>query len=135
MGTTTSSNRPRNKCRRQCKDESLEKLVTVKAKKEMAVLGYIAEIYNVSWNILVRKFGKPQMVVKAQLERIYSSPPMESYDGAAMIKLARILSSRVNVFTQFSYVGDLNSEGVLGSATRQLTHVTLKDSTINLGDV
>ena len=61
------------------------------------------------------------MVVNAQLKRIYSFPPMKPYDGAALIKFARIVSSCVNVLTEFNYVGDLNSEGVLGSATRKLT--------------
>ena len=61
------------------------------------------------------------MVVNAQLKRFYSFPPMKPYDGAALIKFARIVSSCVNVLTQFNYAGDLNSEGVLGSATRKLT--------------
>ena len=61
------------------------------------------------------------MVVNAQLKGIYSFPPMKPYDGAALIKFARIVLSCVNVLTQFNYVGDLNSEGVLGSATRKLT--------------
>ena len=45
---------------------------------------------------------------------------MKPYDGAALIKYARIVSSCVNVLTQFNYVGDLNSEGVLRSATKKL---------------
>ena len=96
-------------------------MVTDKAKETIAGLGYTAEMYNVAWNVLVRNFGKPQMVVNAQLRRIYSFPPMKPYDGAALIKFERIVSSCVNVLTQFNYVGDLNSEGVLGSATRKLT--------------
>ena len=92
-------------------------MVTGKAKEAIADLGYTAEMYNVPWNVLVRNFGKPQMVVNAQLKRIYSFPPMKFYDGAALIKFARIVSSSVNVLTQFNYVGDLNSERVLGSAT------------------
>ena len=99
----------------------LKTMVTGKAKEAIAGLGYTAEMYNVAWNVLVRNFGKPQMVVNAQLKRIYSFPPMKSYDGAAFIKFARIVSSCVNGLTQFNYVGDLNSEGVLGSATRKLT--------------
>ena len=99
----------------------LKTMVTGKAKEAIAGLGYTAEMYNVAWNVLVRNFGKPQMVVNAQLKRIYSFPPMKPYDGAALIKFARIVSSCVNVSTQFNYVGDLNSEGVLGSATRKLT--------------
>ena len=99
----------------------LKTMVTGKAKEAIAGLGYTAEMYNVAWNVLVRNFGKPQMVVNAQLKRIYSFPPMKPYDGTALIKFARIVSSCVNVLTQFNYVGDLNSEGVLGSATRKLT--------------
>ena len=102
----------------------LKTMVTGKAKEAIAGLGYTAEMYNVAWNVLVRNFGKPQMVVNAQLKRIYSFPPMKPYDGAALIKFARIVSSCVNVLTQFNYVGDLNSEGVLGSATRKLTQDT-----------
>ena len=99
----------------------LKTMVTGKAKEAIAGLGYTAEMYNVAWNVLVRNFGKPQMVVNAQLKGIYSFPPMKPYDGTALIKFARIVSSCVNVLTQFNYVGDLNSEGVLGSATRKLT--------------
>ena len=99
----------------------LQAMVTGKAKEAIAGLGYTAEMYNVAWNVLVRNFGKPQMVVNAQLKRTYSFPPMKPYDGAALIKYARLVSSCVNVLTQFNYVGDLNSEGVLGSATRKLT--------------
>ena len=99
----------------------LKTMVTGKAKEAIARLGYTAERYNVAWKVLVRKFGKPQMVVNAQLKRIYSFPPMKPYDGAALIKYARIVSSCVNVLTQFNYVRDLNSEGVLGSAKRKLT--------------
>ena len=99
----------------------LKAIVTGKTKEAIAGLGYTAEMYNVAWNVLVRNVGKPQMVVNAQLKRIYSFPPMKPYDGAALIKYARIVSNCVNVLTQFNYVGDLNSEGVLGSATRNLT--------------
>ena len=99
----------------------LKTMVTGKAKEAIAGLGYTAEMYNVAWNVLVRNFGKPQMVVNAQLKRIYSFPPMKPYDGTALIKFARIVSGCVNVLTQFNYVGDLNSEGVLGSATSKLT--------------
>ena len=99
----------------------LKTMVTGKAKEAIAGLGYTAEMCNVAWNVLVRNFGKPQMVVNAQLKGIYSLPLMKPYDGAALIKFARIVSSCFNVLTQFNYVGDLNSEGVLGSATRKLT--------------
>ena len=99
----------------------LKTMVTGRAKEAIAGLGYTAEMYNVAWNVLVRNFGKPQMIVNAQLKKIFSFPPMKPYDGAALIKFARKVSNCVIVLTQFNYVGDLNSEGVLGSATRKLT--------------
>ena len=52
----------------------LKTMVTGKAKEAIAGLGYTAEMYNVAWNVLVRNFEKPQMVVNAQLKRIYSFP-------------------------------------------------------------
>ena len=99
----------------------LKTMVTGEAKEAIAGLGYTAEMYNVAWNVPVRNIGKPQMVVNAPPKRVYSFPPMKPYDGAALVKFARIVSRCVNVLTQFNYVGDLNSEGVLGSATRKLT--------------
>ena len=92
-----------------------------KTKEAIAGLGYTAEMYNVAKNMLVRNLGKPQMVVNSQLRRVYSFPPIKHYDGVALIKYARILSSCVNFLTQLNYMGRLHTEGVLGSATRKLT--------------
>ena len=61
------------------------------------------------------------MVLNAQLKSIYSLPPMNFNDGASVIKFAGTESSCVNILTHFNYVGDLNSERDLGSATRRLT--------------
>ena len=47
----------------------LKTMVTGKAKEAIAGLGYTAEMYNMAWNVPVRNFGKPQMVVNAQLKR------------------------------------------------------------------
>ena len=136
MVTTISSNRPRSKMDDRVKMNHLKTMVTGKDKEAIAGLGYTAEMYNVAWNVVVRNFRKPQMVVNAQLKRLYSVSPMKPFDGTALIKFAKTVSSCVNVLTRFNYVGDLNSEGVLGSATRKstldmkrkwLTHVKQKN--------
>ena len=80
----------------------LKTMVTGKTKEAIAGLGYTAEMYNVACNVLVRNIGKPQMVVNAQLKRIYSFLPMKSYDGASLIKFVKFASSCVNVLTQFN---------------------------------
>ena len=73
----------------------LKPMVTGKAKEAIAGLGYTAEMYNVTWNDLIRNFGKPQMVVNTQLKRIHSFPPIKLSHGAAIMKYARIVSSCV----------------------------------------
>ena len=46
---------------------------------------------------------------------------MKLYEGATLIMYARVVSSCVNVLTQFNFVEYSSSKGVLGSATRKLT--------------
>ena len=100
----------------------LKTMVPGKAKEAIAGLGYTAEMYNVTWNVLVRKLiWKTQVVVNAQLKGIYSFPQTKLSNGATLIMFARIVSRSVNVLTQFNCVGDLNSEVVLASATSKLT--------------
>ena len=98
----------------------LKTLVTGKAKEVIAGLGYTADKYDIAWVTLVAHFGRPQVVVNAQLRRIYTFPPVEAYDSVALVKYSRIVRSCVQVLTQTNYVGDLQSEGVLSSATRKL---------------
>ena len=98
----------------------LKTLVTGKAKEVIAGLGYTGDMFDVAWNTLVAHFGKPQVVVNAQLRQIYTFPPVKAYDSVALVKYSRIVSSCVQVLTQMNYVGDLQSEGVLSSATRKL---------------
>ena len=98
----------------------LKPMVTGKAKEVIAGLGYTGDMYDVAWNILVAHFERPQVVVNAQLRRIFTFPLVEAYDSVALVKYSRIVSSCVQVLTQMNYVRDLQSEGVLSSATRKL---------------
>ena len=99
----------------------LKTLVTGKAKEVIAGLGgYTGDMYDIAWNTLVTHFGRPQVVVNAQSRRIYTFPQVKAYDSVALVKYSRTVSSCVQVLTQMNYVGDLQSEGVLSSATRKL---------------
>ena len=97
----------------------LETLVTGKAKEVIAGLGYTGDMVDVAWKTLVAHFGRPQVVVNAQLRQVYTFPPVKAYDSVALVKYSRIVSSCVQLLTQMNYVGDLQSEGVLSSATRK----------------
>ena len=77
-------------------------------------------MYDVAWNTLVAQFGRPQVVVDAQLRRIYTFLSVKAYDSVALVNYSRIVSNCVYFLRQMNYVGDLQSEGVLNSATRKL---------------
>ena len=98
----------------------LRALVTGKAKEVIAGLGYTGDKYDIAWNTLVAQFGRPQVVVNEQLKRIYTFPPVKTYDSIALVKYSRIVSLCVQVLTEMNYLGDMQSEGVLSSATRNL---------------
>ena len=50
----------------------LKTLVTGKAKEVIAGQGYTRDMYDNAWKTLVAFFGRPQVVVNAQLRRIYT---------------------------------------------------------------
>ena len=60
------------------------------------------------------------MVVNAQLRKIFTFPPNEPFDFSSLVSYSRVVSNCVQVLTQINYVSDLQSEGVLNSATRKL---------------
>ncbi len=77
-------------------------------------------MYSPAWNALVRNFGRPQLVVNAQLKQLHTFPFIKPHDSAAIIKFAQLVSSCVNVLHQFDCQGDLQSKSVLNSAVRKL---------------
>ena len=98
----------------------LKTLVTGEAKEVISGLGYTGAMYDVAWNTLFAHFGRPQLVVNAQLRRIYSNSPMKPYDLLALFKFSRIVITCVQILTQMNFVGDLQTEGVLNNATKKL---------------
>ena len=85
-------------------------------------MGYTAQAYYSAWEILTNKFGKPSVIVRAQLQKLYSHPPVRHDDSSSIIKFSSVVTNVVNVLEQLGYHSDLQSEGVLGSATRKLSH-------------
>ena len=98
----------------------LKTQVTGKTKDAIAGLGYTGDMYDVVWNTVIDQFGRPQVVVNAQLRRIYSFPPIKFFDFTSLVRYSWIVSNRVQVLKQMNYGSDLQSEGVLNSATRKL---------------
>ena len=81
----------------------LNTIVTGKAKKVIAVLGYTGEMYDTAWNTLVAYFRRPQVAVTAQRRRIYTFPPVKAYDSLALVKYLRTVSCCVQILTDRLY--------------------------------
>ena len=48
----------------------LKTLLTGKAKSAISGMGYSGQFYSAAWNILERKFGRPHVIIDAQLESL-----------------------------------------------------------------
>ena len=98
----------------------LKTLVTGKAKAAIAGLGYTGQMYTIAWDTLTRHFGRPQIIINAQLRQIHSHPPIKPHDSAQIIKYSQIVSNCVNTLTIYNFQRDLSSQSVLNNAVRKL---------------
>ena len=93
----------------------LKTLVTGKAKLAIADVSYSGEFYQESLRTLERKFGQPQVVVGAYLDKLNSYPVLEN-----IINFASVVSSMIGVFRSLRYDSDLNSASLLNQAVGKL---------------
>ena len=69
---------------------------------------------------MIHDFGKPQLVVSAQLRIIHAYPFIKLHSSSEIVKYSEVVSGCVNVLTQFGYEMDIGVESVLNSAVRKL---------------
>ncbi len=103
--------------------QHLKTLVTGEAKEAITgLVGVSFERYHTAWNILVTKFGNPQIAVNAQLKKVFSHSPVKitHLDLPALIRYSTIPDNRNNVLTSFQYNHDLHSESVVSGSLRKL---------------
>ena len=53
--------------------------------------------------------------------KIYTFRPFRHDDSSGIVRFDNVVKNTVNVLTQFGFQHDLESEGVLSSATRKLS--------------
>ena len=83
-------------------------------------MGYSAGMYQVAWQTLEQDFGRPGLVVDAQLKRMHSYVFIKPHNSMDIIKYSQVVSGCVNVLTQYGYESDIASESVINSAVRKL---------------
>ena len=98
----------------------LKTLVTGKAKVAIAEFAYCGAMYKDARKTLERKFGQPQAVVTAYLDKLANVPPVKMHNSESIISYSATVSSLVGVFRSLNYVQDLSSASLLGRAVQKL---------------
>ena len=98
----------------------LKTLLTAKAKSAISGMGYSGEFYAQAWELLGRKFGRPYLIVDAQLNILRKQQPIRMHDSTAIINYSITISNLVNVLKQYKYEGDLRSSSTLQVAIENL---------------
>ena len=67
----------------------LKTSLTGPAKEAISGMGFTAQAYYSAWELLTNRFGKPSVIVQAQLQKLYSHPPVRHDDSFKQVKLHR----------------------------------------------
>ena len=95
-------------------------LLSGKAKETIEGLGFTGQIYLVVWHTLEHDFGRPELVVIAQLRKIHAYSFIKTHDSLEIVRYSQIVSGCVSVISHYGYKSDNFSESVMSSAVRKL---------------
>ena len=98
----------------------LKTLVTGKAKIAIAEFAYCGLIYKDALRTLERKFGQPQAVVSAHLDKVSNFPPLKMHNSDNIVNYSAAISSLIGVFKSLSNDADLKSASLLNQAVQKL---------------
>ena len=98
----------------------LKTLVTGKAKVAIAEFAYCGAMYKDALKTLERKFGQPQAVVTAYLDKLANIPPVKMHNSDSIIGYSATVSLLVGVIRSLNYILHLSSASLLGQAVQKL---------------
>ena len=79
----------------------LKKLVTVKAKIAIAEFAYCVLMYKDALRTLERKFGQPQAVASAHLDKLSNFPPLKKHNSIIIINYSSAISSSLGFSSHY----------------------------------
>ena len=112
----------------------LKTLLTCKAKSAISGMGYSGQFYSAAWNILERKFGRPHVIIDAQLESLRKTNQAKPHDSNSLINISVFVSNFVNMLKEYRYIGDLQSSSTLYMAVDKLPQVLKEKWWFNFDD-
>ena len=78
----------------------LKTLLTNKSRSATSKMGCSRQFYGAAWSILERKFGRPRVIIDAQLESLRKASHMKPHDSTGLTSFSVIASNFVNVLKQ-----------------------------------
>ena len=92
-------------------------------------MGYSGQIHGAAWSTLERNFGRPRVIIDAQLESLRKASQVKPHDSTGLISFSVIVSNFVNVLKKYKQIGDLQSSSTPYMAVDKLPQV-LKDTQV-----
>ena len=78
----------------------LKTLLTSKTRAAISGMGSSGQFYGAAWSILERKFGRPHVIIVAQLESLRKASQVKPHDSTSLISFSNIVSNFVNVLKE-----------------------------------
>ena len=84
-------------------------LLTGKAKSAISGIRYFGQVCGAAWIICERKFGRPHLIIDAQLESLCKTSHVKPTNSTHLISISVFVSKFVNVLEEWKPIGDLQS--------------------------
>ena len=101
----------------------LKTLLTGKARSAISGMGYSGQFYGAAWSILERKFGRPHVIIDAQLESLRKASQVKPHNSTGLIIFSVFVSNFVNELKEYKQIGDLQSSSTLYMVVDKLPQV------------
>ena len=85
-------------------------------------MGYSGQFYGAAWSIPERDFGRPHVIIDAQLESLSKASQVKPHNSTGLISFS-VVSNFVNMLKEYKQVGDLQSISTLYMAVDKPTQV------------
>ena len=86
-------------------------------------MGYSGQFYGAAWSILERRFGRPHVIIDAQLESLRKASQLKPHYSTGLISFSVIVLNFANVLKEYKQIGDLQSSSILYLAVDKLPQV------------
>ena len=104
----------------------LKTLLTGKARSAISGMGYSGQFYGAAWSILERKFGRPHVIIDAQLESLRKASQVKPHDSTGLISFSFIDQNVQEKLRAQGTDVTLNIAGIHGTKDLKTEKVPLK---------